>query len=209
MKSLLVITLGLISTSLIGQNALNKVDINTWKPPYNLVLPSGWTSERFFIPFDFAPNIPYKGVADVRFAPGWAKRTSADYWSYAYLWWLEGKPKINAASLQKNLTAYYSGLVAKNINSRHIIPSQVIPTTVILKKITSSVINNRQLYSGTITMLDYMTQKSIKLNCLIHVTTDNKQNFTAVIVELSPNSVDHIIWQQLHAIQGSFSVQKL
>lgn len=58
-------------------------------------------------------------------------------------------------------------------------------------------------------MLDYMTQSPIKLNCLIHVTTDNKQNYTAVFFELSPNSVDHIIWQQLHAIQGSFSAQKL
>lgn len=209
MKSLLVIILGLISTSLIGQNALNEVDINTWKPPYNLVLPSGWTSERFSIPIDFAPNIPYKGVEDLRFAPGWAKRTSADYWSYAYLWWLEGKPKINVASLRKNLTAYYSGLVAKNINSKHIVPSKVIPTTVILKKIKSSVINSSQLYSGTITMLDYMTQSPIKLNCLIHVTTYNRQNYTAVFFELSPNSVDHIIWQQLHAIQGSFSFQKL
>ncbi len=41
-----------------------------YQPTYNLVQPEGWGIERFGIPIDFAPTIPYSGVEDIRFTPG-------------------------------------------------------------------------------------------------------------------------------------------
>jgi hypothetical protein len=72
-------------------------------------------------------------VEDVRFASGWDDEKSPQYWSYAYLWWLEDDPKIDAATLEKHLTAYYEGLVGRNLTGRNIPAGKVIPTRVQLK----------------------------------------------------------------------------
>src|SRR4030095_5077344 len=93
----------------------NKPENNDKKEPvaaYTFIQPDNWQEEHIQFPISFAPQIPYSGVEELRFAPGWAVSTSDEYWSYTFLWWLEGKPSIDKDSLQKNLTFYYSGLLA-------------------------------------------------------------------------------------------------
>ena len=43
----------------------------------------------------FAPSIKYKGVEDIRFTPGWGKAGSEEYWTYAFLWFLDDEPFVN------------------------------------------------------------------------------------------------------------------
>ncbi|WP_338868923.1 hypothetical protein WBJ53_18785 [Spirosoma sp. SC4-14] len=206
MKSILTFLLCLMAQQAIGQRFPDRVDPEAWKPPYNLAVPDGWTTERFPIPIDFAPQIPYKGVEELRFTPGWGKRTSAEYWSYAYLWWLEGSPTITALSLQANLTAYYAGLVSRNSTSRHGLTTKGVDTTTQLKKIRST--GAGEVYSGTIVMLDYMAQTPIILNCRIHVDRCREQNHTAVFVEISPKPAQNPTWKKLDALYGSFVCKK-
>lgn len=203
MKTLLSALLCLVVLTVAGQNLPNKIDLHTWKPPYSLMMPTGWTSERFPIPIEFAPQIPYKGVEELRFAPGWGKRSSSDYWSYAYVWWIEGSPTITAAKLQDYLKAYYSGLVAQNNTSRNGLPAKVVPTTASIKKVKTT--GNEAVFSGAIIMLDYMGQSPITLNCLVHIKTCQEQKHTAVFVEISPKPADHVIWKTLHTIQQNFA----
>ena len=93
------------------QSTTEEFDSKKWEPPYNLDFPLGWGIERFLIPISFAPKIPYRGVEDIRFTPGWGKAESADYWSYVFLWYLDGQQKITAKIVENNLKKYYSGLV--------------------------------------------------------------------------------------------------
>ena len=65
-------------------------DGHNYKAPYFLDTPQHWGIERFQIPIQFAPSIAYKGVEDIRFTPGWAKKDSEEYWSYVFLWDLDG-----------------------------------------------------------------------------------------------------------------------
>ena len=51
-------------------------DGHKWKAPYVLDTVKGWGIERFSIPIGFAPSIPYTGVEDIRFTPGWAKKNN-------------------------------------------------------------------------------------------------------------------------------------
>ncbi|GAB3950761.1 hypothetical protein GCM10028805_29450 [Spirosoma harenae] len=207
MRNLLLLLLWGITVMANAQNLPNNNDIHTWKAPYQLIIPDGWTTERFCIPIDFAPQIPYKGVEELRFAPGWGKRTSADYWSYAYVWWLEGTPKIDAAILQENLKFYYSGLVERNRTTRNNVPGKAIPTEVIIKQ-EKPTPEGTESYSGSIKMLDYISQFPITLNCLIYINKCKQQKHTAIIVEISPKKNDHIIWQKLHSIQRNFICSK-
>ena len=40
-------------------------------------------------------RIKYSGVEDIRFAPGWGNAKSNEYWTYAFLWYLDGTVIIN------------------------------------------------------------------------------------------------------------------
>ena len=189
------------------KRSLNIFDANTWMPPYNLIIPKGWDVERFPLPPDFAPLMSYKGVEDLRFATGWGDSTSSEYWSYAYLWWLDENPQIDAGSLQDNLKAYYTGLVGRNIISRKIPDHKVIPVKVMVKKIKTAS-SDIETYSGSIYMLDYMTQQPIVLNALIHIRNCESQNHTAAFVEISPKPFTHPIWQQFYKIEKEFQCNK-
>jgi hypothetical protein len=173
-------------------------------PPYRLPTPKGWEVERFPIPIGFAPQIPYRGVEDVRFAPGWGDEKSPQYWSYAYLWWLEDDPKIDVATLEKHLTAYYEGLVGSNITERNIPAGKVIPTRVQLKS-TRADPDDAATYGGTVIMLDYMAQRPMTLNCRVGVRRCKVPGRTAVFIELSPQPPGHVVWRDLRGLKKGFT----
>src|SRR5215471_14982261 len=91
MRSLPVL---LLTTILSLQLGAQKID-STYTAPYFLPTPQGWTSEIIPFPIEFAPSINYSGVEDLRFTAGWGNAQTDEYWSYAFLWWLEGSPEIN------------------------------------------------------------------------------------------------------------------
>ncbi|HVG14446.1 MAG TPA: hypothetical protein VM935_05780, partial [Chitinophagaceae bacterium] len=121
-----------------------------------------------------------------------------------YLWWIDGKPEVNAKSLQENLKIYYSGLVGENVKERKIAIEKVVPTEVSIAK-TKPAAGDVQTFTGTIRMLDYMTQSPIVLNTTVHVKDCAALNQTAVFIKISPKPYKHAIWQQMDNIKASFS----
>jgi hypothetical protein len=189
------------------KRSLDIFDASTWTPPYLLDVPKGWNIERFSLPADFAPQMNVRGVEELRFPPGWSDGTSAEYWSYAYLWWLNVTPGIDALGLQTNLQALYTGLVGRNIVSRQIPLGKQVPTTVTVKKIKTSA-GDVQTFQGQTHMLDYMPQKPIVLNLLIHEKECANQDHTAVFVEVSPKPLTHPIWKELKHLDQTFRCRK-
>ena len=63
-------------------------------------------------PLGFAKDLAYKGHEDLRFAPGMFKADAADYFSYAFVMWIDGGMSFEPASLEKDLLKYYKGLCA-------------------------------------------------------------------------------------------------
>ena len=189
------------------KRSLNIFDVASWAPPYALMIPKEWNVERFALPPDFAPAMAYKGIEDLRFAPGWSDSTSEQYWSYAYLWWLEETLQIDAATLQENLTVYYTGLVNRNIVSRKIPVNKQVATTATIKKV-KTVTGDIQTFNGSIRMLDYMAQQPMILNVVIHVKDCALTSHTALFIEVSPKPFEHVIWRQFDEINKSFSCKQ-
>src|SRR6185295_13678266 len=77
---------------------------------YQFPAPEGWRSERIEFPIPFAKDLDYKGFEDLRFAPGMFKSEAPDYFSYAFLFWVEGSISLEPKSLEKDLMKYYKGL---------------------------------------------------------------------------------------------------
>jgi hypothetical protein len=188
------------------KHVLGIFDVNTWIPPYSLNVPKGWNIERFSLPASFAPAMNFKGIEELRFTPGWGDSTSSEYWSYAYLWWLNKEQVVDALNIQNNMQALYTGLVDRNIVSRNIPTDKQIPTKVSIQKTERST-GDSQTFRGQVNMLDYMKQKPITLNLIIHVKRCSP-SYTAIIVEVSPKLYSDTMWNKLDVIGETFSCNK-
>ena len=205
--SFFIVAMLLTSLGALAQTTATEFDAEKYEPPYTLAAPQGWGVERFAIPIEFAPTISYKGVEDVRFAPGWSDPGSNEYWTYAFLWYLEGTPEITPQVTEKNLAAYYTGLIERNIERRKIPKEKLFPVKVTLKK-TRAEGADLQTYSGTIYMLDYMEQKPITFNCVVHLRSCPGKNNTFVFYQVSPQPLTSDIWKGLQQLWSAFECNR-
>lgn len=205
-KNLLSVLFLLTTICAYTQQEKKDFDPVSWKPPYTLPLEE-WGIERFVIPPDFAPKIAYKGIEDLRFTKGWGDSTSSEYWSYAFLWFIDGKPKVNETLINQHLQWYYDGLIKRNIEPRKIPADKVKPTIVSVAKNTIASEGDIATYSGTISMLDYMSQKPMILNIRIHYRTCSNQDKKFLFHQLSPQPLTQEVWKKMEALWDSFKCE--
>ncbi len=204
MKNILLFICCITSLNMYGQE---EFDGHTWEAPYHLPTPKDWGIERFQIPIGFAPQILYKGVEDIRFTPGWAKVRSEEYWSYAFLWHLDGKIKMDENTIAEDLKNYYTGLFNINTDSAKKAAVKIIPVTTTFKKVITSK-GDLETYTGTIEMMDYLQLKPITLNCIVHLSTCTEDKKTFIFYELSPQPFSHSVWTSLNQLWLDFSCKK-
>jgi hypothetical protein len=205
MKHLLIIALTTFAISIYGQETPFAFDAHKLEAPYHLPIPQNWGVERFPIPISFAPGIPYTGVEDLRFAPGWGNSLHDDYWSYAFLWHLNGDVKLDAKSIESHLHAYYSGLISNNAPG---IPAEKLSPIIAAFKDTKKSKGDTRTFVGTIQMTDYMQQKPITLHCKVHVISCTGLSNTFIFFQLSPQPFSHDVWQSLDQLWTDFRCQK-
>jgi hypothetical protein len=168
---------------------------------YSLPLPANWGVEKIAFPIVFAPAIPYKGLEEIRFMPGWGDSKSPDYWSYSFLWFIEGTPDINPDTLKLYLTQYYNGLYISNQKTG--LPANNSITQVQLKKIANAD-EDLETYEGKIITLNFLNKLPLKLNARIHIRKYTAKNHSAVLLEISPQDYKHTVWDQLDGIVAGF-----
>ena len=189
-----------------GQNTNEEFDGKKWEAPYVLDTLKGWGIERFLIPISFAPSIPYKGVEDIRFTPGWAKKTTNEYWSYVFLWYLDGTVALDAKTIENNLKAYYTGLIKVNSDSSKI-ADKLFPVTSLIRSRTAEK-EDLKTFEGSVTMLDYMSKQPITLNVVIHIRSCAGKDKTFVFHEISPMPYSDDVWTRLHQLWVNFKCEK-
>ena len=136
----------------------------------------------------------------LRFAPGWGDGSSEEFWSYCFLWMINGDAKVDETTLNTDLKEYYSGLVGRNIIKRKIDSLKIIPTTVLIKRD----LKNKYAYAGTVSMLDYMNQKPILLNVMVQIKECTDEKKKAVFISVSPQPNTHSIWKKFTDIWQGF-----
>ncbi len=190
MKQILITLCCFICFSLTAQSHF---DGHTWQAPYTLPSPANWTIERFPLPASFAPEVNYTGVEDIRFSPGWAKPNSDEYWTYAFLWYLDSAPIVNAQSLAREMKNYYTGLIKANTNTNKPLTTKPIPVSTTFKKTTTQA-GDKETYIGTIKMMDYMCGKPLKLNCKVHIKNCPQSKKSFIFFQLSPQLFTNKAW---------------
>ena len=205
MRILIILIFSFCFVVCYGQESKTEFDGHKWAAPYELTIPQDWTIERFLIPISFAPQIPCKGIEDIRFTPAWAEVNSDEYWSYAFLWYLDGEITLDVKTIESNLRAYYTGLIG--VNGRNIPAQKILPVETSFKEAKKEQ-GDIKTYIGTIKMLDYMQQKPIVLNCKVHLKSCLGENKTFVFHELSPQLFSHRIWESLDKLWLDFKCVK-
>jgi hypothetical protein len=173
-----------------------------FNPPYKFGLPQGWRIERYLFPPSFAPNVKLNGIEELRLPPGWGIASSNQYWSVAFLLWLDKGQTINADVLKEMLTTYFDGLIKANIASTTP-KDKLIPTKVSIQKIKPEA-DDIETYSATINMLDFQAMKPITLNYMAHVKSCNDKNHFPVFAEMSPKPFSDSLWSDLKKMKQQF-----
>jgi hypothetical protein len=170
---------------------------------YKFPLPEKWGEEKMSFPIKFAIRIPYTGTEEIHFTPGWGNVNSNDYWSYVFLWYVEGVPNINTDVLQSQLTKYYNGLFKSNNNVE---AGHGNITQCKLHQVRTDS-GDKETYEGKINTLNFQTRRSIGFYTLIHIRSDNKSNHTALLFEISPRPYDESVWDKLNRVAAGFQFQ--
>ncbi|WP_461452995.1 hypothetical protein [Mucilaginibacter sp.] len=171
---------------------------------YSLPLPEKWKSETIPFPIDFAPGIPYQGIEELRFTPGWGDANSNEYWAYTFLWFIDGAPQVNTSLLNTYLTSYFNGLYHSN-NKTSADSTGFTKTTI---NTTTTTSGDQETYSGKISTLNFLTKKPIEFYATVHVQRYADANETAIFFEISPKPYSNRVWSQLDNIVSGFQIQK-
>lgn len=197
MKPFLLILSSFLLLKASCQEVKANFDGKKWEASYVLDTIKGGDIERFLIPIEFAPSISYKGVEDIRFTAGWSKKETKEYWSYAFLWYIDGYPAFDSKIIENNLVAYYTGLIKINVDSTKLDVNKT-PVKVSVKKLPSK--GGVQNFEATVSMIDFLTLQPITLNLRIHINYKKELDKTFVFHEASPQSFDSDVWKTLDAL---------
>jgi len=179
--------------------------------PYSLPSPEGWAKERMPFPLGFAKDLDHKGVEDLRFAPGMFKPEAPDYFSYAFLMWLEGSVPFDPASLEKDLLKYYKGLCSAVASSRKL----ELDLSKIAVKVDRQDKKGRlggeeaDLSHARIDWYDpFTTGKPLTLHVEIWTRSADGGKRSCLLAIASPKEKTAPIWESLRKIQAGFTCPK-
>lgn len=175
---------------------------------YDYHAPANWQPEVIPFPIDFAPSLPYRGFEELRFAPGWGNAQSPEKWAYTLLWWLEETYTMDAATLQRDLETYFTGLTRRRALADKLDMKLWTPAKASVQNISVQP-DDIATFRATINIFDAQTTRLPgKLYSNIHLRKIPLTGKTVLFFEVAAATFDQPIWKQLDAIHPTFSDEK-
>ena len=177
-------------------NTLNKIKIT--EPSTSILnLGSSWGKERFPFPINFAPEINYNGIAEVRFPPkGWRDPNHENFWSYTFAWKIKLEKPITPTALANNLELYFDGL--NNLkHDKNLANYKAVANIIKIKSL-----HNNDLFIGKVKTYDrFATNNELELNVLIETHDYPTKKQSIVHFKFSPKYFGHKTWVMLSKIE--------
>ena len=158
-------------------------------------VPEGWTPETIPFPIDFAPGLPFHGVEELRFAPGFSKPQASTFWTYAFVWWLDDPPSFDTPSIAPVLREYFAGLALAVGRDRF--PMDPARFRV---ELASGVDGSQALLVGQVSSYDpFVTGDPIVLNAEVRLLECPRAGRRAITFLFSPRPFTDPVWEDLRA----------
>jgi hypothetical protein len=158
--------------------------------PFKWTTLAGWRTETIPFPLDFAPSLKHRGLEELRFSPGMFKPDAPDFWSYAFVWWLEEEPAPVASTLERELPIYFRGLSEAVAKDKYKFDAARFKAR--FRQEAESIVGQIDSYDA------FKTGKPITLNARFKALQCGKN--TALVVALSPADLKAAIWSELNAL---------
>jgi hypothetical protein len=196
MKKLITVLLTVIFTSAAAEAQQ--------QTPQLLKQPSNWQFERFTLPPQFAPEIPYSGVEELRFSPGMFVKDSASYFTYAFVAEFDNTYAVSQTDIKNYLLTYFKGLCSSTARQRKL----SIDTSKIAVDIERKEgMDNPMFYDARLNIFGVFADGAmVKLNMEIKVVNDRAASKVFLVFIASPHEKTNPVWNELHAIQKEFVI---
>lgn len=182
--------------------------------PFQVPAPERWAKETIPLPPDFAPEMKWKGVEELRFAPRWMKADSATFFSYALLFWLPGDQKTDAPTLESQLLVYYRGL-AKAVSESKGQLIDLASFTMTVKADSTKPAKREsgeevKAFDGELKWIEpFTTGKEQTLHMEIHTWSSAEPGGRCVFICASPQPQTAEVWKSLRGIrEGTAPIAK-
>ena len=183
-------------------------------PNFNFHTPAEWRGEVIQLPPGFAPTLAWKGVENIRFAPGMFKPETEDFFSYLLVFLLDKDADASDAAMSKQVLTYYQGL-AQAVAGRKM--PDLDTSTFKLKLDTpsgdpldppaGSKGKDTTFWTGTLDWIEpFATRKAQTLHFEVHRWQHGEQ--TALYFTVSPQKPDHTIWETMRKLRAKFTFEE-
>jgi len=180
--------------SLIAVLAAGEAPATPARQPFIWAVPKGWRTETIPFPLEFAPALKHRGFEELRFSPGMFKPDAPDFWSYAFVWWLEGEPAPSGGVLESEFALYFRGLSEAAGAKKY--SFDVSRFKAHLHAAGDSIVGQIDTYDA------FKTGKPLTLNVQLRARRCGKN--TALVVALSPANPRAAIWNDLNELAATF-----
>ncbi len=162
-----------------------------------LSAPDNWKSEIIPFPLGFAQEIDFVGFEDLRFAPEWNDSSSQQFWTYAFVWYIDKGPAMNEKTLTEYFNLYYDGLMGVNESrNKNNADAKKLDKTLCL------FIKTADGFSGKMRVYDrFFTKDYMMLNIEVRETFCSKTNKQIVRCDISPKDFGHEVWDKFDGVK--------
>lgn len=166
--------------------------------PFDWPIHDGWKGETIPFPLGFAPDLPYRGVEELRFAPGFFDADSSHVWSYVFVWVIE-PPLPDATAIERDLAVYFEGLARAVSEGKHDLSGVAFTAAIDGDEATG--------FTGTAAAFDaFKTGRPLTLHLRAAAAPCPTSGQRALVVRLSPRppAEDDAVWKDLDAVAAEF-----
>jgi hypothetical protein len=167
------------------------------KPAFPLRWPAaeGWRTETIPFPLEFAPELGYAGVEELRFSPGFRKPGDPQYFTYAFVWVIAGAERIDAARLEGDLKQYFHGLMTAVARERKLSAKDIAAAV--------SLSANDDRFTGTVQTFDaFFTEKPLTLEVEVHEVPCKLPGKRVLYFNASPSLHQEATRKSLAEVEG-------
>lgn len=164
--------------------------------------PADWRFERIDFPLSFAPELPYQGFEELRFAPGMFKPETETYFTYVFAMKITGEAAFDAASLQSLLETYFRGLCRAVAQDKKL-ELDLSKISAQVKDEQGSAPSVRHFVAKVESFDPFVTGKPLTLNLEMMVIEVNKTD-RRIFAAVSPKPADSPVWKPLRTLKDEF-----